>query len=172
MIRIFVIDDDPILGGIIKKTVEKIEQSEVHHFLTPEDCLSNLHLNPDIVTIDYLLPGMNGMELMDKIKNYNEGIQCIIVSGQEKVDVVVEAYRHGAADYIIKNENASANIEFAVQKLCANAFLKREIESLKDQIIDRNKYTNILGNSAAILKILKLIQKVEKSNIMVLITRA
>jgi len=170
MIRIFVIDDDPILGGIIKKTIERIEQTEVHHFLTPEDCLANLHLNPDIVTIDYLLPGMNGMELMDKIKNYNESIQCIIVSGQEKVDVVVDAYRHGAADYIIKNENASANIEFAVKKLCANAFLKREIENLKDQIIDRNKYTNILGNSTAILKILKLIQKVEKSNIMVLIT--
>jgi len=170
MIRIFVIDDDPFLGSIIKKTMEKIEQTEVHHFLTPEECLANLHMNPDIVTIDYLLPGMNGMELMEKIKNYNESIQCIIVSGQDKVDVVVEMYRQGASDYIIKNDNALANIEFSVKKLCANAFLKREIESLKDQIIDRNKYTNILGNSSALLKVLKLIQKVEKSNIMVLIT--
>ena len=106
MIRIFVIDDDPFLGGIIKKTLEKIEQTEVFHFLSPEDCLANLHRNPDIVSIDYLLPGMNGMELMEKIKNYNEGIQCIIVSGQDKVDVVVEMYRHGAADYIVKNDNA------------------------------------------------------------------
>jgi len=170
MVNIFVIEDDPFLGGMIRKALEKIENVRVHHFMTPDECLSNLHLNPDIVTIDYYMPGMNGMELMERIKNYNENIQCIIVSGQDKVDVVVEMYRQGAADYIIKNDNALANIEFAVKKLCANAFLRREIESLKDQIIDRNKYTNILGNSSAILKVLKLIQKVEKSNIMVLIT--
>ena len=167
MIRIFVVDDDPFMGGIIKKTLTKLEQAEVFHFLSPEECISNLHLNPEIVTIDYMLPGMNGMELMEKIKNYNESIQCIMVSGQDKVEVVVDMYRMGAADYIVKNDNTMANIEFSVKKLCANAYLKREIECLKDQIIDRNKYTNILGNSPAIFKVLKLIQKVEKSNIMV-----
>lgn len=170
MIKIFVVDDDPFFGGLIKNSLSKVEQADVTHFLSPEDCIANLHMNPDIITIDYLLPGINGMELMEKIKDYNEFIQCIIVSAQDKVDVVVDAYRHGASDYIIKNDNALSNIEFSVKKLCANAFLRKEIEHLKDLIIDRNKYTNILGNSPAILKVLRLIQKVEKSNIMVLIT--
>ncbi|MCX6292485.1 MAG: sigma-54 dependent transcriptional regulator [Bacteroidetes bacterium] len=170
MIRIFIVDDDQFLGNLIKKAIEKLENVDVTHFLSPVECLNNLHLNPDIVSIDYLMPEMNGLELMEKIKNYNDNIQCVIVSGQEKLDVVVETYKKGAEDYIIKNENAIVNLENSVRNLCKNVNLKKENETLKDQIIDRNRYTNILGNSSAVLKTLKLIQKVEKSNIMVLVT--
>lgn len=170
MIRIFIVDDDQFLGSLIKKAIEKLDNVEVAHFLSPEECLNNLHLNPDIISIDYLMPGMNGLELMEKIKNYNDNIQCVIVSGQEKLDVVVETYKKGAQDYIIKNENAIVNIENSIRNLCKNVNLRQENEKLKDQIIDRNRYTNILGNSSAVLRVLRLIQKVEKSNIMVLVT--
>jgi DNA-binding NtrC family response regulator len=147
-----------------------METVEVTHFLTPEECLNNINQNPDIVTIDYMLPGMNGEELLEKIKNYNDAIQCIMVSGQEKIDVVINTYKKGAVDYIIKNESAIVNIENAVRNACKNVHLKKEVETLQDQILDRNKYTKILGNSAAVLKTLKMIQKVEKSGIMVLVT--
>ncbi len=170
MIKIFIVDDDQFLGNLIKKAIEKIDNVDVTHFMSPGECLNNLHLNPDIISIDYLMPEMNGLELMEKIKNYNDSIQCVIVSGQEKLDVVVETYKMGAEDYIIKNENAIINLENSVKNLCKNVNLKKENETLKDQIIDRNRYTNILGNSSAVLRTLKLIQKVEKSNIMVLVT--
>lgn len=170
MVKIFVVDDDPFLGNLIKTALEKMDNVEVTHFLTPDDCLNNIQQNPDIVTIDYLLPGMNGEELLEKIKNFNDAIQCVMVSGQEKLDVVINTYKKGAVDYIIKNESAIVNIENAVKNACKNVHLKKEVESLQDQILDRNKYTNILGNSAAVLKTLKMIQKVEKSGIMVLVT--
>jgi len=93
-----------------------------------------------------------------------------MVTGQEKIDVVINTYKKGAVDYIIKNENAIVNIENAVKNACKNVHLKKEVETLQDQIIDRNKYTKILGNSSAVLKTLKMIQKVEKSGIMVLVT--
>lgn len=170
IIRIFVVEDDQFLGNLIKKALEKIEYADVTHFLTPEECLNQLHLNPDIVSIDYLLPGMNGLELMGKIKNYNQDIQCIMVSGQDKLDVVVDTYKQGAADYIIKNENAIVNLEQSVKNLCKHVKLRQENESLKDLVIDRNKYDSIMGNSSAVMRVLRLIQKVEKSNIMVLVT--
>ena len=168
--KIFIVEDDHFLGSLIKKTLEKLDNCEVTHFMAPEDCLSNLHLNPDIISIDYMLPGMNGIELMQKIKNYNENIQCVMVSGQEKIDVVIETYRQGASDYIIKNDNALVNLENSVKSLVKNVYLRQENDALKELIIDRNKYTKILGNSSPVLKVLRLIQKVEKSNIMVLIT--
>lgn len=168
--KIFIVEDDHFLGSLIKKTLEKLDNCEVIHFMAPEDCLSNLHLNPDIISIDYMLPGMNGIELMQKIKNYNENIQCVMVSGQEKIDVVIETYRQGASDYIIKNDNALVNLENSVKSLVKNVYLRQENDALKELIIDRNKYTKILGNSSPVLKVLRLIQKVEKSNIMVLIT--
>lgn len=168
--RIFIVEDDQFLGSVIKLTLEKLDNVDVSYFSEPEECLRNLHRNPHIVSIDYLLPGMNGIELMEKIKNYNQEIQCIVVSGQEKLDVVIDTYKRGAVDYIIKNENAIVNLENSVKNLCKVVSLKQENEHLKDLIVDRNKYNTIMGNSSAVLKTLRLIQKVEKSNIMVLVT--
>jgi DNA-binding NtrC family response regulator len=168
--KIFIVDDDHFLGNLIKKTLEKLDNTDVHHFLTPEECINNLHLNPDIITIDYNLPGMNGVELLEKIVNYNDNIQCIMVSGQEKLDVVIDTYRRGVIDYIIKDDNALVNLENSVKSLVETVHLRKENENLKELVIDRNKYTNILGNSGPVMKVLKMIQKVEKSNIMVLVT--
>jgi two-component system response regulator AtoC len=170
MVKIFVVDDDQFLGNLIKTSLEKMDNVEVTHFLTPEECMNNISQRPDVVTIDYMLPGMNGEQLLEKIKNYDDAIQCIMVSGQEKIDVVINTYKKGAVDYIIKNESAIINLTNAVKNACKNVHLKKEVETLQDQIIDRNKYTKILGNSSAVLKTLKMIQKVEKSGIMVLVT--
>ena len=87
-----------------------------------------------------------------------------------QTDVVVETYKNGAVDYIIKDDSALVNLENSVKNLCKNVNLRQENESLKDLVIDRNKYTKILGNSGAVMRVLKMIQKVEKSNIMVLVT--
>ena len=168
--RVFVVEDDEFQGKLIQKSLEKIPDAEVHLFTEPEDCLKNLHLNPEIITIDYYLPGMNGLEMMEKIKNYNNSISCVIVSGQEKVEVVLEVHKKGAVDYIMKDDNVVTNLEHSVRKIFDTLRLKKQVENLQEQIIDRNKYSNIVGNSPAILKTLKLIQKVEANSIMVLIT--
>jgi DNA-binding NtrC family response regulator len=170
IVKIFVVEDDQFLGNLIKKTLEKLDNTDVTHYSTSEDCVKNLHMNPDIVTIDYNLPGMNGVDLLEKIRNYNDGIQCVMVSGQEKLDVVIETYKKGASDYIIKDDNALVNLENSVKSLAKNVTLRHENDTLKEMVIDRHKYTNILGNSVPVLKVLRMIQKVEKSNIMVLVT--
>jgi len=113
---------------------------------------------------------MNGVGLMRRIKDYNASIMCILVSGQDSLEVVVDSYKSGAQDYIIKNDNLFVNLENSVKNLSMNVVLKKENEMLKDQIIDRHKYSNIMGSSNAVLRILRLIQKVEKSNMMVLVT--
>ncbi len=168
--KIFIVEDDQFLGNLIKKTLEKLDNTDVTHFVSSEECINNLHLNPDIITIDYNLPGMNGIDLLEKIRNYNDAIQCIMVSGQEKLDVVIETYKKGACDYIIKDDNALVNLENSVKSLVKNVNLRQENDTLKELVIDRHKYTNILGNSGPVMKVLKMIQKVEKSNIMVLVT--
>lgn len=170
MAKIFIVEDDLVVVSLMKQAICKSHDHEIIHFTSAEECISNLHQRPDIVSIDYNLPGMNGLDLMEKIKAYDSGILCIIVSGQEDLEVVVNSYKRGAQDYIIKNDNLFANIENSIRNLNMNVALRKEVELLKDQIIDRNKYSNIIGNSNGILRSLKLIQKVEKSNMMVLVT--
>ncbi len=169
MAKIFIVEDDPMVATLMKQTLSKTDH-EFYHYATAEDCLQQLHNNPDIITVDYNLPGMNGIDLMDRIKSYNSSIMVVLVSGQDDLEVVVESYKKGAADYIIKNDNLFANLENTVKNLSMNVVLKRELEVLKDEIIDRNKYANILGHSQPIIRVLKLIQKVENNSIMVLIT--
>jgi two-component system response regulator AtoC len=170
MAKIFVVEDDIMVATLIKQHLSKISDMEIFHFQNAEDSINNLHENPDIVTIDYNLPGMDGLTLMARIKAYNQNILCVLVSGQESLEVVVKSYKSGAQDYILKNDNLFANLENSIKNLAMNVTLKKEVEVLKDQIIDRNRYSNIIGGSNSILRVLKLIQKVEKSNMMVLVT--
>jgi len=169
MAKIFLVEDDLTIAMLLRQCI--IDQNhEVIHFTNAEDCIGNVGLKPDIISIDYNLPGMNGIELMQRIKQIDPSVLVILVSGQETKEVIVDAYEQGASEYIIKNESLFANFSNKIKNLSSNVNLRKEIEILRDQIIDRHRYASIMGNSNSIMKVLRLIQKVEKSNIMVLIT--
>ncbi len=169
--KIFIIEDDLIFGKVVQKALEQDgDNYEVQVFQTGQSFLDNLHQNPDIVSIDYGLPDMNGLEILNKVKAYNSEIGTIILSGQEKMQVVIEAYDNGADNYIIKNENALVQLKSVVKSLTNSSNLRKEVDELKTQIIDRHKYDTIVGESQGINKVLGMMQKVERSNIMVLIT--
>ena len=170
MVKIFAVEDDLMFGKMIKHTLEKESYYDVTHFQSGEDLLNNLHLDPDIVTLDYHLPGITGLDLLKKINEYDQDIDVIIVSGQEDVRVAVESYKNGAKYYVLKNEDTFTELALCIKNLTAHIGLKKEVEVLRDQIIDRHRYASIVGESNAILKIIKLIQKVEQSNVLALIT--
>jgi DNA-binding NtrC family response regulator len=65
---------------------------------------------------------MNGMEIFNKIKEYNEGMPVIILSGQERGDIVLEMARKGIDDYIIKDETLVDNLELAMEDILSKEF--------------------------------------------------
>jgi DNA-binding NtrC family response regulator len=155
---------------LLQHTLESEDKYDIHLIKSADELFKKIHLNPDIVTIDYNLPDRNGLDVLKEVKNYNKDIQAIILSGQERVDVVVECYNHGASSYIIKNDNTIVELTKTVENLSKNVNLRKEVDYLREQIIDRNKYNKIIGDSPAVLKVLRLIQKVEKTNMLALIT--
>jgi DNA-binding NtrC family response regulator len=168
--RIFVVEDNEFFSQLIKQKLESNDQNEVTLFNNGDDFRRNLHLNPDIVVLDYNLPNTTGIDLLKEIKNFNEQIKTILISGQEKVDVVIEAFENGAEEYINKDDNALTMLDLKVQKHSSTVNLRKEVDTLREQIIDRHRYDRIIGESQAILKVLRLIQKVEKTNMLALIT--
>jgi len=164
------IDDDEMYSMIVKTAIEKNDSYDVQVFKSGEEFLNSIHLNPDIVIIDYSLPGMTGIEILRKIKEYNTDIATIFLSGQDKVEVVVEAYNTGANNYIMKNDRVIVELNHALKNLTASSNLRKEVQELREKIIDRNKYSNIIGESKSILNVIKLIQKVENSKIITIIT--
>ena len=170
--KVFVIEDDLVFGKVVQRALEQQGDTyDVHVFKSGHEFFDNLHLNPDIVSIDYNLPDMTGLDILKKVKKYNDEISTIILSGQDKVEVVLEAYRNGANHYIMKNEKAVVELTNTVKNLSSNVNLRKEVEVLREDILDRNtKYSAVVGESNGILKVLKLIQKVERNDMLVLIT--
>ena len=67
--RIFIVEDDPIVTSVIRQSLIVSTNCEIYNYENAQDCLNNLHLNPDIVILDYNLPDEDGFSVMSKIKS-------------------------------------------------------------------------------------------------------
>lgn len=169
-IRVYIVEDDLVSGTMIKASIEKEFGYSVNWFKDGSNFIAALSEKPDIVILDYNLPDTNGLELYRRLTESCPGTDCVVVSGQDDVNIVVQAYKAGIKNYIVKNQNTLVDLMNDIRNISKNIQLRQEVEELREQIIDRGKYKNIIGDSDAILKVLRLIQKVEKTNVLTLIT--
>ncbi len=169
-IRIFIVEDDPVFLKLLERTLVQNKQYQLYNYGKGKDMLNDLDKEPDILIVDYNLPDINGLELLKKVKQKHPHLMSIVISGQSDVEVVVQVFKEGANDYVVKNENCLPVIQNTIKNLSAQVALRKEVEFLRSEVLDRDKYTEIIGNSPELLKSLKLIQKAERSDILVLIT--
>jgi len=105
---IFIVEDDNFFNSVISNYL-KIKGYNVYSFLSGEECLANKDVKPDIVYLDYMLPGMDGIEVMCQMKPMYPQAEFILLSGQTDIKVVLEAMHEGAYDYIVKDNHAKEN---------------------------------------------------------------
>jgi len=142
-IKIFLVDDDAVL-------LKALEIDFLHHvelnnlefivetYSTGEKCIEYLSNNPDVIILDYHLDGieknaMNGMETLDKIKEFNQNIPVIMLSSQDKIDVAVNCMHHKASDYVIKSETAFLRL----QKIITTIFLHQKMQKELSWYMDK-----------------------------------
>jgi CheY-like chemotaxis protein len=119
---IFVVDDDPFINRLVVKRFAS-EGFRLEAFESGEECLAEMGKNPDLVILDYFFLNkqkqdvMNGMEIFDRIKKVKPDLPVIMLSGQEKGEIVLELARKGIDDYIIKDNNLIANLDVAITDL-------------------------------------------------------
>ena len=118
---IYIIDDDPVIVKVLVKRLTA-EGYIIKAFDYGEDCVEELNSKPDLIILDYLFTKsdkvvMNGMEIFDKIKKTDKTIPVIMLSGQEKGDIVLAFARKGIEDYIIKDNNLIDNLIVAIKEL-------------------------------------------------------
>ena len=121
---VFAVDDDPFILNLVQKRFDGDEMS-VSIFSYGEECLDHLSRNPDLIILNYIfykkdVEVMGGMEIFIRIKEYNEDIPVIMLSGQEKGDVVLELARKGIEDYVIKDESLIDNLKNAIEDIFPN----------------------------------------------------
>ncbi len=169
--RIFIVEDDIFYGEMLKHHLSLNPDNEVHLFKTGSECLKNLFKAPSLVSLDYSLPDMSGLDVMKQIKKENAEVPIIIVSGQEDVSTALALLREGAYDYFVKDSDVKDRLWNIIKKIRENIQLKSEISYLKEEIGKKYEFRNVIkGNSPAIKQIFSLIEKAIKTNITVSIT--
>ena len=169
--KIFVVEDDAWFTRLLVHNLSLNPDYEIESFTNGKDCLNNLHKNPDVITLDYRLPDMQGLEVLKNIKTENEEIQVILISEQSEIDIVVELLKYGAYDYIVKSNDIRERLLNTVQNIRNGVRLKKEIVSLRSEVKKKYSYQNtIIGNNQATQNIFGLIEKATRTNISVTIT--
>ena len=170
-VKIFIIEDDPVYLKMVKYIVELNPDHVVETFANGADCLARLHENPSIITLDYSLPDLSGEEVLEQIQSFNPEIKVIIVSSQESINTAVELLKHGAYDYIAKDNETKDRLLNSINNAKNHTNLKEEITQLREEISQKYDFEqNMIGESPVMKNVFKLMTKAVKTNITVSIT--
>ena len=170
-VKIFIVEDDPAYIKFLQYVLSLNPDFEVTVFQTGKECIENLYKEPSIITLDYTLPDMPGEQVLAEIQKFNNSIQVIVISAQEKIGTAVELLKMGAYDYIIKDEETKDRLLNTINNARKNLSLVKEIDHLKQEISEKYEFDNsIVGSSTALKKVFALLEKAVKTNITVSVT--
>ena len=165
--KIFIVEDDRFYGELLKRHLQLNPENEVYLYLTGKDCLTNLHLKPDMISLDYRLPDFSGDSILKKVHFDYPDLPIVIVSGQEDVKTAVYLLKEGAYDYFVKDQDTQDRLWNVANKIRENKQLKREINVLKEEVGKKYNFANIKGNSTAIKNVFSLMDRALKARITV-----
>ena len=166
MANILIVDDDASVSGALRQVFEY----ESHHVAVAPNGTTGLErlvdANPDVVFLDVKMPGMDGLEVLTRMKDLDSRTPVIMISGHGNIDTAVEATRRGAYDFLEKPLN-TARLFVTLRNALDMKGLKRSVESLQTEVESRYE---IVGSSRGIRRMLKRIEKVAPTRARVLIT--
>jgi DNA-binding NtrC family response regulator len=122
----------------------------------------------EVAIVDLLMPGMDGLTLLRKIRESNPDIAVIMLTGHGTIDNAVEAMKVGAADYLQK-PCSLAEVELRISQVWEKSRLRKENQQLRAAIQHGNPYPGIVGKSPVMQAVFELIRKVKDSATPVLI---
>lgn len=170
MFRIFIIEDDVWYSELLQYQLGLNPDYEIFRFTTGKEALDALHLNPNLVTLDFSLPDYDGETMLKKIKEVNKHIEIIIISGQEDVGTAVNLLKLGAYDYIIKDEETNERLWNSVLNAREKQALQLKVEELLDEVSQKHQFEQaIKGQSPALKQVFAMLEKAVKTNITVMI---
>lgn len=169
--KIFIVEDDPWYGNLLMHHLSLNPDYDVSLYTTGKEVLKALPDDPDLLCMDYGLPDIEGEKLIKQILKFHPELPIIVISGQEDISVAVSLLKTGAKDYIVKDDHAKDILWKSIINIRENLSLRKEVEKLQEELKVKYDFEdNIIGQSPAIKKTFKLVQKAIKTNINVSLT--
>jgi two-component system, NtrC family, nitrogen regulation response regulator NtrX len=163
--RILVIDDESAIRDSLKMTLE-YEGYEFVGAATGQEGLALAEREgPDLVLLDVKMPGMDGIEVLERLRNMNESLPIVVISGHGTISTAVEATKKGAFDFIEK-PFASERVLVSLRNALDQRQLRDENRSLKKAVEVRHQ---MIGDSHALKQVMGAIGRAAPTNATVLI---
>lgn len=125
--------------------------------------------NFDIILADIKMPGMDGMEMLKRIKALKKDAIVIIMTAFATIDTAVQALKDGAFDYVTKPFDPD-DLSHLIRNASKQISLSEENEKLKEKVVSLENIENLVGNSEGMRRVLAEIESVAQSNASVIIT--
>ncbi|MEP7310077.1 MAG: sigma-54 dependent transcriptional regulator [Acidobacteriota bacterium] len=163
--RILVIDDEAAIRDSLKMTLE-YEGYEFVAAATGQEGLALAEREaPDLVVLDVKMPGMDGIEVLDRLRAMNDSIPVIVISGHGTIGTAVEATKKGAFDFIEK-PFASERVLVSLRNALDQRRLRDENRTLKKAVEIRHQ---MVGDSRALKQVMAAVARAAPTNATVLI---
>jgi DNA-binding NtrC family response regulator len=172
---IAVVDDDSGFSGYLR-TFLSLRGYEARSYTRGDEVVAAIRQGepPDIVLLDVAMPGMDGIQTLKALKSARPELQVIMLSGREQANIIVEAVRLGAADYVVKPGDPEGLGEIALDAAIKQAIernrLVTELTDLRRQLsVDQGEAFIGWGDSPAMRHVAMIIEQVADSDVTVLI---
>ncbi|MGH8759962.1 MAG: sigma-54-dependent transcriptional regulator [Burkholderiales bacterium] len=162
------VDDEASIRASLKVVLEP-----THDVLCATSAQEGLELSrresPDLILLDVVMPGMDGLTLLKTMRAEDARIPVIMLTGTKTVKTAVEAMKLGAADYLSKPFDVE-ELRLVVAKTLETDELAREIRHLRAQVATRYSFHNLIGKSSAMQDVYSKIEQIADTRSTVLIT--
>jgi len=167
--RILVADDEESMRWVLSKALKR-KGFSVDLAIDGRQALSMIQDNSyDLAILDIKMPGINGLDLLDKIREQKKDLLVVIMTAEASMKNAVEAMKRGAYDYITKPFDLDV-IDAIIEKVSRAREVAGQVTMLKQELKDRYQVEkNIIGNSPVMREVYKTIGKVAGSDVTVLV---
>lgn len=167
--KLVVIDDDPQNLKMVKFVLAN-DQLEIH---TSSDAQGGLNLirrtRPQVVLLDLVMPDVQGMELLEKILDFDPGIDVILMTGYYSTESAVEAIQKGASDYLPK-PLSTEKLQQRIQQIADEANRRRRSLRLDNDLVENFAFAGMVGRSPLMLELCSKIRRIAPHFRTVLVT--
>ena len=166
--RVLVIDDELGVRESLRMLLK--EHYDVLPVASGSEGLQVLAAEPvDVVLLDILMPGMDGLEVLEQIKQRNLQSQVVMLTATKTVKTAVTAMKLGAFDYVTKPFDID-ELQLIVERAVDSAALAREVDGLRAEVGVRYSFESIVGSSPKLQAVLRNVSMVAPLRTTVLIT--
>jgi DNA-binding NtrC family response regulator len=165
-LKILVIDDDPKVPWILSEGLKEFEIVSARDGVEGISAARDEH--PQLVLLDIKMPGMDGLEVLSRLKEQNSGQEVIMLSGHGDTQHIVESIRLGAAEFINKPFDVR-EVEIHIRKVLERSLLKEENLKMRKRLSHYEAQHRMVGDSAKMSDLKSLVEQVADSELAVMI---